>query len=280
MGTLATIRTANRMLGTLAPRFTAVIARRLMMRPHPHRPREWEAEVLAQAERITFRFGLSGLRWGTQGPIVLLMHGWEGRPTQFAAFVPALLARGRQVIAIDAPAHGQSPGREAHVFSFAEALQEAAAELRGGIDAVIGHSMGGSAALMAIEQGLPVRRAVTIGSPAALHRVLDRFGRWIGLPPAAHRAFRGLVDRYVGVTAESVDMQKLGARLTVPGLVIHDEDDDSVPFTEAQALVQAWPRAQLLRTRGLGHRKVLGSKSVVEAVTAFLTDDAPRLHLA
>ena len=81
------------------------------------------------------------------------------------------------------------------------------------------------------------------------------------------------------IAADTVDLQHMGARLTMPGLVVHDEGDDSVPFSEAVALVDGWPRARLLRTQGLGHRKVLGDADVVASVADFVSG-APTLHVA
>jgi len=62
--------------------------RERFMTPRNLPPRDWELPLLTSAERITLRFGLSALRWGS-GPTVLLMHGWEGRPTQFAELIKA-----------------------------------------------------------------------------------------------------------------------------------------------------------------------------------------------
>lgn len=275
MNALATIRTANRLFGDLAPKLAAQLARRILMTPHVPNPREWELATLAQAEPITFRFGLAGLRWGSEGPIVLLVHGWQGRPTQFARLVAPLRAAGRQVIAIEAPAHGRSPGHESHVFAFTEALLEVGAELRG-VEAVVGHSMGGSAALLALAQGLRAERAVVLGAPASLTRVLDRFAHMLALPPEARVEFLRLVDEHVGVPAATLDVEKLGAHLTLPGLIVHDRDDQSVPFGEAEALVRGWRGAQLVATQGLGHRKVLGDAGIVARVAEFLVG-APAL---
>ena len=87
------------------------LTRHLLSRP-PTRPlADWEREAADTARRVSFRFGLSGLRWGESGPVALMLHGWAGRPTQFASLVPPLLAAGRQVIALDAPGHGESPGQ-------------------------------------------------------------------------------------------------------------------------------------------------------------------------
>jgi pimeloyl-ACP methyl ester carboxylesterase len=269
MNVLNTIRVANRVVGAIAPRLTARFARKLLMTPQAHRARDYEVGALERAEQITFRFGLSGLRWGRAGPVVLAMHGWQGRPTQFAAFIEPLLASGRQVIALEGPAHGRSPGREAHVFAFAEALLEAAAEIKG-IESVLGHSMGGSAAVHAVSLGLPVKRVATIGSPAALSRVLQRFAELLALPATARRAFVDIVDRHVGVSAEDIDAAKLAPTLGVDGLIVHDRDDGEVPYAEAQAWKAAWQSARVLTTQGLGHTRILTDPTVVDTTTKFL----------
>ncbi|HET7843119.1 MAG TPA: alpha/beta hydrolase [Xanthomonadales bacterium] len=279
MNTLTTIRTINYWFGDLAPKLTARLARRILMTPHVPRPRDWELSTLAQAEPITFRFGLAGLRWGNEGPIVLLVHGWEGRPTQFAKLVAPLRAAGRQVIAIEAPAHGRSPGHESHVFAFTEALLEVGAELRG-VEAVVGHSMGGSAALLALAQGLRAERAVVLGSPASLSRVLDRFATALALRPEARVDFLHMVDEHVGIPASSLDVETLGARLALPGLIVHDRDDESVPFAEAEALARGWKGAQLVATQGLGHRRVLGDPAIVARLADFLVGTPALLRAA
>lgn len=76
MTTLNWIRGVNGTLGHLAPEHVAGKMRRAFMTPRNLPPRQWELPLLASAERITLRFGLSALRWG-KGPAVLLMHGWE-----------------------------------------------------------------------------------------------------------------------------------------------------------------------------------------------------------
>lgn len=269
MNALSALRLSHRMLGTFAPHAAAQLARRLLMTPQRHAPRDWERELLAVTEPLTFRFGLTGLRWGQPGPVVLMMHGWSGRPSQFARFVAPLVAAGRQVIAIAAPAHDRSPGREAHPVAFAEALLEAAAELRD-IESVVGHSMGGAAAVLAVHRGLPAERVVTLGSPAAMSRVLARFARWIGLPARARETFFSVVDRHVGVPADALDIGRFAGELRLPALVVHDRDDEAVPFSEAEAMVAGWPQARLLATSGLGHRRVLTDPRVVEQVVDFL----------
>jgi len=76
-------------LGRVAPQLIASRLRERFMTPRTSSPRDWELPLLASSERITLRFGLSALRWGS-GPTVLLMHGWRA-PTQFALLIRGLV---------------------------------------------------------------------------------------------------------------------------------------------------------------------------------------------
>lgn len=125
------------------------------------------------AVRVTFRFGLTGRRWGEPGRIALLLHGRDDEPTSFSALVKPLLAAGRQVIALDDPT--AEPLNEAErVGEFAAAILEAAVELRE-LEFVVGHGRGAAAAAQAFSQGLGAQRAVLLGStePVGADDILD-----------------------------------------------------------------------------------------------------------
>jgi len=252
----------------------------VLMRPRQFTPKPWETAVAGAGERIHFRFGLSGLRWGPHdAPVVLMLHGWEGRATQFAHFVQPLLERGRQVIALDAPGHGQSPGEESNAILFTYALMEAAAEIHD-LEAVVGHSMGAGAAAYAVSLGLDPERLVLLGGPASLRSVLERYADGINLKPAARPHFFAEVERHTGVDPNTVDIKQLARNLRVPTLVVHDRHDSMVPFADGVAVAQAWPGAELMATEGLGHWRILSDAAVVEKVTAFLTAPPALQHAA
>lgn len=258
------IRPLGRLLGALSPELAAELARFLATRPlgRSGRP-EPEGAV-----PVTFRFGLAGLRWGEQGPRVLALHGWQGRAAQFRGLGERMAARGYQLIAIDAPAHGRSPGREADPVVFADALQEVAAEL-GPLHAVVGHSMGGASALLALSRGLDAVRTVAIAAPAGLAGVLARMSRGLGLPEPARRRFFEKMHRRTGLAPEALDIDQLASRIAQPLLVVHDHDDAVIPFDDARRIARA-TQGELLATRGLGHRDVLRDAAVLEHVAGFL----------
>lgn len=266
MNSMNWVRGFNATVGWVAPQAVASNLRRQFMTPRRLPPRDWELPLLAQAERITLRFGLSALRWGS-GPTVLLMHGWEGRPTQFAELIKALVQAGYGVVALDAPAHGRSPGEEANVVLFARALLEAAGELPP-LQAVIGHSMGGASALLATQLGLRAEAVVSIAAPSRILTMLRRFSRYMGLPARARAHFVRLVEEKAGMPARKLDVRHY--QLDFPGLIVHAADDPLVPYSEAQAIHEAWFDSRLLRIERGGHQRVLADPQLVQAVVQLL----------
>lgn len=267
-------RSAIRFAGEVAPAIvTAPVVDRLL---HPRRlpMRDWEKPALAVARRVGFRSGLSGLRWGDgTGPVVLAIHGWEGRATHFRFVGEALQRAGHTLIALDGPAHGASPGHVAHPRLFAEAMIDAAAEIateRGRVHAVIGHSMGAGAASFALSQGLEADRAVLIAGPSAYEAVVRGAAGLAGLGPRATRHLLRAMENRTGVAPEDLDVARGLRDVDLPVLVVHDRDDTFVDFAHAQRFLSFLPDARLRETHGLGHWRVLTDPVTVEAITDFV----------
>ena len=132
----------------------------LFMTPRRLAPRDWEAALLRQGAPLTFTNGLIARSYGA-GPRVLLVHGWEGRGMNLGMFIAPLTAAGYQVIALDGPAHGESPGEQTNPVDFAHGLHNVGKEL-GPLAGVIAHSMGAASTALALRQGLVAERVVLI----------------------------------------------------------------------------------------------------------------------
>jgi pimeloyl-ACP methyl ester carboxylesterase len=265
---LALIRAANALLGPIAPGLSAAFAERLFTRPRRHVPPEREAAAEASGRRVELGAGRSALCFGVGGgPRILVIHGWEGRATQWGAFADMAVRAGFEVLAVEPPGHGRSQGRTAHPASFAGALLEADRRY-GPFVAVVGHSMGGAAATLAVSSGLRTERIVTIASPSSTVGVLQRFSRHVGLVAAAERRLFDRMEEVVGHAAEDLDVAALALRR--PTLVIHSRDDREIPFADAEAIASGWPNAELLALDELGHRRILRDPAVIEAVIEFI----------
>jgi pimeloyl-ACP methyl ester carboxylesterase len=255
-------------LSLVAPRTAGRLALKLFCTPRTHHRPGWETHVADAGARVRVGPHLSARTFGS-GPIVLLVHGWEGRGTQLGRFVEPLMQAGFRVIALDLPAHGESAGTRTDLIECTEALRKAGRDL-GPLAGVVTHSFGGAITTLALERGLAAQSVVLIASPSSIHDVLRRFEGLIGLGAAAARAFRTAIERQTRVKLEDVEIFERVAGLQVPALIVHDRGDREVPFHDAERLAARWPNATLLATDHLGHRRILKDEHVIRQSVAFI----------
>ena len=270
---LAFMRLAIRLLNSVSP----VLAGRLVSRiwfgaqryQQPARETPWRDA--AQQSRLKFeQHDLAVYSWGQQGPGVLLIHGWSGRGTQMGAFAEPLVQAGYRVLAFDAPGHGQSSGRSTHIFEAIEAVQ-AMNRVYGPFYAVVAHSFGCMVLARALRDGLKTERVVCISPPAQLRFLIDSFCYSLQIPLAARRHFINRLRQGFGDDIDDQVSTEVSVRsLKIPALIVHDENDRDVPLQQGQMLAGAWPGAELVVTRGLGHRRILRDRDVLQKIVHYL----------
>jgi pimeloyl-ACP methyl ester carboxylesterase len=216
---------------------------------------------------------LAARSWG-RGPLVLLVHGWNGRGAQLAAVGRSLAERGFRAVAFDHPAHGGSSGRTVTIAGMASAIRDVSAQL-GAAEAVVAHSLGAVAAVLALSRGLRADRAVLVAPPVDPERWVHRFGRAIGLPSSAGRDLAAAIEDRAGMPVRAARPLELAANLATQVLVIHDRADREVPVADGEALAAAFPSGRFLATEGLGHRRVLSSPAALDAIAEHLGQGRP-----
>jgi pimeloyl-ACP methyl ester carboxylesterase len=261
-----------RTIGRFWPRSAASLAGDLFLRTPPRVAAVPEArEAFAGAVHFELPFAggqVRGVHLGS-GPAVLLLHGWGGSSGQLHAFVAPLRAAGLSVVAFDAPGHAESTGTWLAIPQYAAAITRVEAHV-GPLHGVLAHSMGCAAASFAMGTGLAVKKAVFIGPPADAHFYFRKWSRLLRLSERVSDLTKAEVERRVGVGFQRLDARSLAPHIHAPLLVIHDHDDREVPMSDGATIVSLAPRAHLLSTRGLGHRRVLRNASVVESAVEFL----------
>lgn len=264
---LASIRLFFAVLGRISPTLAGRLAAKLFVRPRHHRRPDRERTLIARGTPVPLPDGLSATAWGA-GPVVLLVHGWEGRGAQLGAFVDPLVAAGYRVVALDGPAHGDSTGTTVTGPEFARALGTAR-EAIGPLAAIVAHSFGGFTTLLAASRGLSADRLVVIGAPSSVPEVLREFQELIALPPRAMPAMVRALERMGGEPMEHFDVSTFVGRLDAQLLIVHDTDDLEVPYVNGTRLSDLFG-APLLTTSGFGHRRILFAPDVVAAVVEFV----------
>lgn len=239
--------------------------------------KSWEAPALVDARRRTLAHDTGSVavyEWGpTTAPAVVLVHGWEHRASFWRAWVQPLLAAGYRVVALDGPAHGASGGRQATIIGFGGAVQ-AVVDTVGEVRAIVAHSFGAASVA-----GLPVRlpaavalpRLVLLSAPVSPRVVAARFADFLYLSNDIVERFAAHIQETTGRAADSFAAAVTGPSIGAEKvLVLHDEDDEIVPFAEGRQIAAAWPGAVLHATRGLGHNRILRDATVVSIALEFI----------
>jgi pimeloyl-ACP methyl ester carboxylesterase len=211
-----------------------------------------------------------------QGPTVLLVHGWEGSRADMVPLAKALAATGHRAVVFDMPAHGQAGGDTASIPVFADALRAAARAL-GPIEAVVAHSVGAAATILALSQERFTDRVVLIGTPARYRDFARAFARGAGLGEMGTASMLAALGRQ-GLDLSAIDGPVLARRLGgVDALFLHAPDDRVVSINDARQTAAAWPGARFSEVGNLGHVRLLSDSCLAAQVTDFVADSAVAL---
>jgi pimeloyl-ACP methyl ester carboxylesterase len=228
--------------------------------------------AVQDAGREVLRVGtaqVSLYRWG-QGPVVWFIHGWSGRGSQVASFVGPLTATGFQVLAPDLPGHGQSSGHSTNIMECAGVLQ-AMQSRYGAPAAVITHSFGGMVLAFALNHGVRTQRVVCFCPPADAQFLVHGFAQTLGMHDRVVASLCARLEQcFERNFWERTSTVSNVRNLAIPAVLIHDEDDRSVPWQQGEQVAAAWPGARFLKTRGLGHGRILRDAHTVAAAVDFI----------
>ncbi|MFV2058237.1 MAG: alpha/beta fold hydrolase [Thiohalomonadales bacterium] len=268
-----------RFVGQVFPAIAGALAYKLWFatRRYATPKREVKWQTSARTYTLPHTYGpLMMYVWGEDRPDaskIVLLHGWNGRATQMGPFIEVLLQAGFQVTAFDAPAHGQTPGNNTNILQVADALRSVVNSL-GNVDAVVAHSFGAMALTYALREGLNIKKAVCISSPADVSLLVDSFCTSLQIP---RRTRKNLLLRFYRNFGDDIwrrfSSVENAKNLLVPALIVHDENDKEVEISHSIQCAEAWPDAQLLVTQGLGHRRILRHPQVLNAVASFVANE-------
>ena len=206
---------------------------------------------------------------GTGEKKILLVHGWSGRGTQLVKFADALVANGYSTVSFDAPAHGKSPGNTTIMTDFIASIAEVDRKF-GPFEAAVGHSLGGMSLLNAVKSGLKINRLVTIGSGDKVNDILIDFVAKLELKKEFSTHLQQHFEKKYNTEMESYSAYLAAQSITIPVLVIHDENDDEVPVSSSKNIYSNLKNGELFITNNLGHRKILGNQEVIDKTINFL----------
>ncbi len=237
-------------------------------------------------------------------PVVVICHGFKGFMEWgfFPSLAALLAARGFVAVRFNLAGTGMRPGDElvtdpaafrdnTHSAEVADLMRVLAAVADGQIApgridperlGLLGHSRGGAAAILAAAHPAWRERCKALVTWAAIARV-DRYSaadraRWreAGELPVVNARTgqrlalgRGLLADIERHADGELDVLAAAGRRRAPWLIVHGEEDESVPASEARELAaRAAGRHELLLIPGAGH--TFGARHPFAGPTPFL----------
>lgn len=219
----------------------------------------------------------SRARDGAAQPVVVVLHGWGSAAEDLLPAAPVLLEAGLSLLFVDARGHGRSDATEfMSMPRFAEDLEAAVAWVRARPDvdadriAVVGHSVGAGAALLAASRDRGIAAVVSIASMAHPREMISRSFRRRRAPRALVRAVLETIEHTIGARFDDFAPITTIARIEVPVLVLHGLSDRTVPTHDARRLADTGPTATLRFVPGADHQSLDGFLPVLPQVVAHL----------
>ncbi len=212
--------------------------------------------------------------WGTGDRIIIGVHGWSGRGTQFYRFAPLLIEAGYRLVVFDGPAHHRSQGKQTSILEFADVLV-ALEETYGKAEALLSHSFGGIVCLYVLrERLLNTKKLISICTPSVGDEIVTDFLDKInGSLKIADYLYHHIKEKFGVSFAETSAEHLIKDIPDIDYLIVHDINDKEVPLRHGQVLSEAYPKAILHTPSSMGHTRVLRDEAVVARCTQFITKE-------
>ena len=209
-------------------------------------------------------------RWLGNKQTVLLAHGWESNSARWKPLVLNLKKKGFNIVALDAPAHGNSGSNYFNTILLSEFIHVVAKRFNAEI--IIGHSLGGMASVFCQNkyQLKSVKKLILLGTPSEYSDILKRYTDMLGYNQHIKTRLNAIIIERYGIHPNTFSTAKYLETINSEGLIIHDEDDDVIPYGDALLIKDSFKKSKLITTKGIGHSLI--NDIVMTHISEFVED--------
>ena len=204
------------------------------------------------------------------GPLVFLVHGWDGNAGQMAPIAQQLGKQGYRVISFDLPAHGKSKLKYTNLRKMSQALHSVIAQ----IDptepfSVVAHSFGSAVSIYSLTQDrYDIDKLVLLTSPDKFEPIFMEFAQTIGLNKKAYQIMVNGISKIVRQPAGQMHLSEMCRQIPVRQFtMMHDRHDKVLPFRNAALFAAANPECELIALENVGHYRMLWNEEVLQRLS-------------
>jgi len=234
--------------------------------------------IFEKGEKLSFKIeGISvrGYHWRPKQKAehkILIAHGFDSNIKKFDVYISAFLKKGFEVLAFDAPAHGESDGKQITLPLYIATIKNIYEQF-GPIHFFMAHSFGGLAVTLFLEKinDNKNKKLVLIAPASEMKTAIDNLFIFLELDEEVKKEFDKLIVERTGTQPEYFSIHRAVENIQSSILWLHDKTDDITPISDALKVEQEhYPNIHFVFTNGLGHRKIYRDKDVVKKIEEFL----------
>ncbi|UYW01642.1 alpha/beta hydrolase [Flavobacterium agricola] len=209
--------------------------------------------------------------WRNGPKKVLLVHGWESNSMRWSWLLYYLKFKNYTFISVDGPAQGLSSGDELNVIEYTKFLEQVIQKYQP--EVIIGHSMGGAVTMyhQSIYASACVKKIIVMGAPSQFTSISAYYKRLIGMNDKAYHNFLRYIENRFNFEENTAQEINFIQNYAAKGLVIHDLNDEIVPFGNALKITEVWKNSKLYQTVGKGH--ALQDDGIFKVIEKFIWEE-------
>lgn len=228
-------------------------------------------KTLQSAEQETLTYDGENFQvytWPGNAEIILLLHGWESNASRWKKLLQYLKPLGKTIIAIDAPAHGQSTGKEFNAPRYAEFIHVLLQKYQP--KTLIGHSIGGAAIAFYLNKypNDHIDKIVLLGAPSSFKKISDNFINLLSLNKKVQKRLEQYYHEKFNIHINDFAGHLFAQNFTQKAIIAHDADDSVIKVEEGRQYAAAWKNAIYIETQGLGHS--MHDKALYQQIAEFV----------
>lgn len=261
-------------LEKISPKLVAKVALFVMTNPQQRKIRTFEKDILtlAKIDRISFKqFSIATYEWGEGDTSILLVHGWEGRASNFGKIIPLLLKKGYKVKSFDAPSHGNSSRQKVNFFDYIQLVKQVLQKQH--FQHIMAHSMGSVITIGALAEipSYPLKQLVLLTTPDRLTDYTQSLMEQLGLGTKTEKVLLHLIKEQTGKDPHLINGSDLCQTIeTERGLIIQDTADQIIPLAWSKRVQQNLPNTALVEIENTGHFKMLWAETTLDILDEWL----------
>lgn len=260
-------------LSFISSEYASIKALDLFATPRQGRYNAEQESFINSAKKTILNYNdiqIATYNWKGNSKTVLLAHGWESNTHRWEDLIIKLKELDYNIIALDAPAHGNSSGKQFNAVLYSECINIVTKHYN--VDILIGHSVGGMASgfFQYNYQNPDLEKIISLGAPATFTGVFKRYVDMMGYNKRVENGLNNLVVKRFNQKPSYFSLAEFSKKIKTKTLLIHDKKDKIIPYSDAELIAKNHKNAKLIATNGFGHG--LRNEAVYNHVLDFIAN--------